>query len=542
MKRTALVGVVAALALAAGDAGVAAAKGERLCVGGGQHCYATIQAAVNAARGGETIRIAPGTFAGGVTVERSVQLVGAGARRTTISGGGPVLTLGSATTSPTIEIAGVTVTGGRTSTNPRFPACGPDAATCNPGYASVTALGGGIEAFPGTTVTLVRSVVSGNRAVPALSVPSVLSMCPDGPCPVSASGGAGIDNWGTMTLIGTTVSDNHASGVQSDGGGIVDEANATLTLKRSVVTGNSVSAAPPYGRFAAGGGIFVDRGGILTVDGSHISKNTASLANSIPHPYPQQGGNTDQANAIGGGLFVRDDATATIRNSRLDKNAITVDAPLGEPFGADAALCACGTATLTLAASSIKRNTLTVNVLSSAHAGPSGPTALEADGNATIEHSRISGNMTTVTTPTGDAGALGAVAFFFGGTVTPTIDDSTISANTSTASAPTGKATIQGAGITNNGPLVLSDVRVRNNYGTATGQTGSADGGGIWNGVLFGGPTSPLTLQDSHVTGNVLTAAPALTIRGAGIFSPSFPLTLENSTVTQNTPDQCFGC
>ena len=58
-----------------------------LCVGG-RHCYATIQAAVNAARAGETIRIRPGRFAGGVTIDHNVNLVGAGAAVTTVSGEG----------------------------------------------------------------------------------------------------------------------------------------------------------------------------------------------------------------------------------------------------------------------------------------------------------------------------------------------------------------------------------------------------------------------------------------------------------------------
>ena len=47
-----------------------------LCVGG-PRCFATIQAAVNAASDGDTIKIGPGTFAGGVTIDRSVNLIGA---------------------------------------------------------------------------------------------------------------------------------------------------------------------------------------------------------------------------------------------------------------------------------------------------------------------------------------------------------------------------------------------------------------------------------------------------------------------------------
>jgi hypothetical protein len=187
-------------------------------------------------------------------------------------------------------------------------------------------------------------------------------------------------------------------------------------------------------------------------------------------------------------------------------------------------------------------NSVNVNVLNTADSGPSGPGALEADSDVTIQNTQFTGNSTNVTATDGDAGALGALAFFFDGTVTPTIDNTTISDNVSTANAPNGAATIQGVGITNNGPLVLSNDQVRGNRGSATGLTGFAEGAGIWNGVLFAGPDSPLTLQNTQVSGNVLSASPGLTIQGAGIFTPGFPITLINSVVEGNTPDQCYGC
>jgi fibronectin-binding autotransporter adhesin len=528
-------------AVVAGTAPVSAAGSNGLCVGG-RHCYQTLQAAIDAAHDGDTISLGRGSFAGGVQIEQSVNLVGVSPSATKITGGGPVVTIGSATSTPTVTIANVTITGGLTTSNPQSPNCGPDVPTCGPGYADATALGGGIEAFPGTTVTILHSAVTRNRAVPALSTSSVKATCPTGPCPASFGDAAGIDNWGTMTLIGSSVSDNHASAVQSNGGGIVDEANASLTLEHSRVAGNTASAAGPFGRFVSGGGIFVASGATLAVDNSSIDDNSAELTSSIPHPYPIQDGSNDQANSIGGGIFLSDGSTATLRDSSLDHNNVTVSNPAGEPFGADAALCACGNVDLTLRNSSVDGNTLGVNVLSSADTGPSGPIALEADGNAMIDNSRITHNHGTITTPTGDASTLGAVAFFFGGSVTPTITNSTISNNTATTNAPSGAATIQGVGITNNGPLVLTNDVIAKNKGIANGTSGSAQGGGIWNGVLFGGPDSPLTIDHSRVTNNSLSGGPGVTLQGGGIFTPGFPLTLTNSLVVRNTPDQCFGC
>lgn len=517
------------------------AEAATLCVGTGSGCYATIQAAVNAAHDGDRIAIGPGTYAGGITVDVSVQLAGAGPA-TTISGGGPVVTIGSATATPTVTIANLTITGGVTTTDPQSPKCGPDVPTCGPGYPSATALGGGVEAFPGTTVTILHSVVTGNRAMPSKSVPSVKAVCPGNvPCPASFGDAAGIDDWGTMTLTGTVVSDNHGSADQSNGGGIAVEAGASLSLNASAVTGNSASAAPPTGRFASGGGIFVDTGGTLAVNNSKIDGNIASIANTLPSPYPKQTGATDNENAFTGGIFLADGSTATISNSELDGNSVQVNTPLGQAFGADAALCACGNAPLTIQNSRIEGNSVSVHALSSDANGPSGG-AVEADANAALTNVRIAGNTITVNSPSQDAAAIGAVGLFFGGTVTPTITNTAITGNTATANAPNGTATVQGAGITNNGPLVLTNVAVSRNRGIANGQNGSAQGAGIWNGVLFGGPASPLTLRNSKVTGNALSGGPGITLQGGGIFTPGFPTTLTNSIVARNTPDQCFGC
>jgi hypothetical protein len=353
---------------------------------------------------------------------------------------------------------------------------------------------------------------------------------------------AGIDDWGTMTLVGTTVSDNHAAGNQSDGGGIVVEADASLSLTHSAVTRNSASAPAPTGRLAAGGGSFVAGGGSLTVQDSSIDANTSSVTNSIPTPYPEQAGATDQENAQPGGVFLSDGSSATIRNSTLDGNVISVNTPLGQAFGADAALCACGDVPLTIANSRIDGNTLTVNAFSSDANGPSGPAAFEADANATITNTRVAGNTATMTAPTRDAAVIGAVGFFFNGTVTPTLTGSQIIGNRSSADAPKGAATVQGAGISNNGPLLLTRDRASGNTAIANGRSGFAQGGGIWNGLLFGGPTSSLTVRDTVITSNRLTGSAGVTLSGAGIYTVGFPTTLTNSILAFNRPDQCAGC
>jgi hypothetical protein len=209
-------------------------------------------------------------------------------------------------------------------------------------------------------------------------------------------------------------------------------------------------------------------------------------------------------------------------------------------FGVDAALCACGAVPLRITNSRIAGNTLIVNVSSSDN-GPSGST-LEADWDTLITGTRIVANTTTVTAPDGDAGALGAVVVFPGSPTTPTITDSRITANTSSANAPDGVATVRGAGITNNGPLLLTDDRVQANRAIANGNSGFAEGAGIWNGSLFGDLIPPLTLVRTRVTANALSGSAAVAQQGAGIFTPGLPPTLVDSVVAHNTPDQCFGC
>jgi hypothetical protein len=74
------------------------------------------------------------------------------------------------------------------------------------------------------------------------------------------------------------------------------------------------------------------------------------------------------------------------------------------------------------------------------------------------------------------------------------------------------------------------------------GASGSARGGGIYDGLNPDGPPGgPLVLQNSNVTANTLSGT-GLLFQGGGIYLQDNPITLTNSAITQNVPDQCFGC
>src|SRR5262249_46901437 len=149
---------------------------------------------------------------------------GAGAGRTIISGGGPVITIGKifAASEPTVSIDGVTITGGVTRSSPESVPC--------TGKAGAWAAGGGIEVPPGTdfsggacndfgggaTVTISNSVITGNRVAPSDTVNFI-----------ARAFGGGIDTSGSLTLANTTMSNNRvgsASGLSglalAEGGGI----------------------------------------------------------------------------------------------------------------------------------------------------------------------------------------------------------------------------------------------------------------------------------------------------------------------------------
>jgi hypothetical protein len=535
---------VLACGLAAAITAPSALAARTLCVGGKHACYSTIQAAIDAAHDGDTVVIAPGSYAGGVTIDVSVAIVGAGARSTKIQGGGPVLTIGvgGAPTQPTVSITGVTITGGVTTSAPT-----PD------GPITFVAAGGGDfihgPASPdrvGAVVTIRNSVITGNRATPSSTIGGEASCPSDGNCPFAQGVGGGIADNGQLTLINTTVSNNLAGGPLASnaaGGGIWTSTGGgpgALTLIDSSVTGNSASVTAPNGRFAEGGGIEVQDGEVFTVTNSVVSNNTASLTSSYPSGV--------HMNANTGGIHVGGFGSATIQGSRITGNLASASDPAGQPAAFDAALavglsdfCVCGQ-TLVLQDSVISGNRTIVTGNGSADGDASGG-ALEVDGAATITNTAIVGNSTTLSSLTGAATAFGTVLLLDLDSKTIVIKYSVIRGNTVKASTSTGPATIQGAGITNGASLELHNVLVTNNAGIATGTSGFAHGGGIWNAQPFPDVPAPrLALENTLVARNSLNASPGLTVQGGGIYTPGFPIAVIRSVIAHNAPDQCFGC
>jgi hypothetical protein len=521
--------------------------------------FSQIAPAVAAANNGDTILVGPGTYRGGITIGVSVDLAGSGPRATVIHGGSSVLTIGTfgARTEPTVTIRGVTITGGLARSSPESVSF-----TGKPG---VWAAGGGIEIppaanlSPGAAVTISDSVITGNHADPRATVPSGITCparfhFPKGQCPFAPALGGGIDSWGQLTLVHSAVTGNTTGaapwlpGIASDADGAgIYSAQGTLTLARTIVAGNHGTAARPDGRFAEGAGIFAGNPGFSPGKGSDtlalahsvIAGNTAVLATDFPRFF---GGQFQDLVANTGGLVAGPGVTGTtITNTLVSGNSAIADDLRGEPSAIDAGLNI-SSGPLTMTNSAISGNRAITQSSTSANVGGAG-TALEVDGGGTISDTHITGNYARMDSPHGAADAVNAGLGIFGNTQLLTVRDSTISGNVAVAASTTGSATVQGAGVFNDGLLKLLGDQISHNSGTATGPSGEAQGGGIWNGVSFTGPPVQLTLQHTTVTYNTLTGSPAVTLQGGGVYTaPPAAITLRHSLIAHNIPDQCFGC
>ena len=471
---------------ATGPVAQSAHTASTLCVGGKQGCFPTVQSAVDAARDGDTIKIAPGTYAGGVTIDVSVDVRGAGAGATTIQGGGPVLTIGAeqADTEPTVSISGVTITGG-------FNNSFPDHAVTQGGGVRIPQGSFQSRAGLGATVTISDSVISRNKvASQQLLAPG---FC--GPFDCSFASGGGIWSAGTLTLVDTSVTDNQAGDpasitVVAAGGGVGEGFQGALTLRHSFITGNRVSGTTPWGDVASAAGI--DAPGRLSIEDSVVSRNSAELSTDDP---------TDENPiAFAGGIGIGGEATIT--RTTVSGNRVAAVNVGGQALAVAGGILDEGS--LLLSESTIDHNDVISSVpISSQDAAFAGAGGIEIDGVATIRRSSLVGNSVTANAPAGFAGA-------------------------------------GGGGLSNFGQTSLDRTVITANRVTVSGASGFAQGGGIQNDTLFGS-TPTLTVTGSVIAGNSVEAGHGLTPQGGGLFT-TFPITLANTVIAGNKPDQCFGC
>jgi hypothetical protein len=523
MRRLLSTTVYAALAVATVAAAARPALAADLCVAAKPDCFAAIQAAVDAAKDGDTIRIGPGTFAGGITILKSVDLVGVSAGATRIESGGPVLTIGAfgGTARPTVAISRVTISGGANDSRPD----------------TGVPAGGGVWIPPsdgnatGATVSISDSVVTRNAVAPLAAIPPG-PFC--GPFPCAFAVGGGIDNSGALTITDTRISDNDvgpgmASGVF--GGGIANHSQGTLVLRRSVVTGNRVAAIAPNGQLAVAGGI--SDLGALRIEDSVVSDNDVVVEASFP----------GEANAFTGGIEITGQASATILRTAVRGNAVRATNNAGSVSAGAGGISTEEDITLVLRDSVVAHNSVRATAAAEDGSAVTFAGGVEIEGNVEVSGSSFVGNSVRASAPAGlAAGAGGGI---HAASLEPvTVTDSIVASNTVGATTTGGPVIAVGGGVINGGLLTLRRTLVTANSVSATGAFGFAHGGGVqnWAIPLPGFPTDvQLSLLDSVVAGNRLTASPGVERLGGGLFT-EFPVTLSGTVIAGNSPDQCSGC
>ena len=276
--------------------------------------YSTIQSAINAAQTGDSIRIAPGTYTENLLIDSPVAatkltLIGNGATKTIVDGsqGECVMQIDKGYT---VSISGLTITNGK---------CPPAGGILTDGTLTLTNVtvshnqgdeaGGGIANDIDGTLTLINSTLSDNTGLSQTS-----------------GMGGGLLNFGTASLINTTVSGNsvpvQGGGIENQGrlqitncsivnntltligGGLDNRTNhnttestgpATVTMSNSSISNNTA--------FTGGG--FFNAEGIITVTATTIRNNSAGE---------------------GGGLENSFKATTTLTNCRVSRNTASTDA------------------------------------------------------------------------------------------------------------------------------------------------------------------------------------------------------------------------
>ncbi len=386
--------------------------------------------------------------------------------------------------------------------------------------------GGGLHVSNGGDVNISGGTISGNTAAAdgggiwngtgSLTIDGGTLINND---TASGTGGGGIFNdGGTLTTSSTVrISTNSADGIDGAGGGIYNNTDGTLTLNATTISGNTANSV--------GGGIEDNSGtgGTVSLDTVTIQNNDASGSGNGP-------GN-------GGGLHVTGAGDVTITDGSVLNNSAALQ-------GGGIWM---GTGTLTIDGTTINNNTASGASSSDGGGGifNDGGTLVIGDTTAAT----ISGNVA------GGAGGAGGRGIFNNTAGTVTVSNSSITGNTASAGGGIEDASDQ-SGVTG---VTLTGVALNNNVagggdgtgnggglhvtgagdisitgGTVNTNSAAAEGGGLWNN------TGTLTIDGTTLDANTASGT-ASTDGGGAVFNNGGTLNVTGATLSNNFADQGSG-
>ena len=415
--------------------------------------------------------------------------------------------------------------------------------------------GGGIETQAGSTVNLMMATLTGNNAgvAPAVATPgsggglhasgNATINITDGMVNMNtaASEGGGLWNGtGIMTINGTTIDANTASGVDATngGGGIYNLNAGTVAISNATISNNIAN-----GTAGSGGGILNDVGSQLSISGTSITGNTAVRAG---------GGIEDNSGT----------STILLTNVNLDNNSVT------GPPGNGGGLHITGAGNVTISGGTVNGNTASLEGGGLWNGtGIMSVTDTEIDGNTAAGNGADDGGagifnnggtltldtvMVTDNNATGTSGSGGGLLSTTGAI---TIMNSTFDGNAANRAGGAievinGTLTITNSDLTNNdvdgsagtanpgngGAIHISGITTTMiSGGTVSNNDAGREGGGLWNQT-----GSTMTVMNVTLDGNSAGGA-AITQGGGALFNNGGTLNVNNSTLSNNMVDGALG-
>ena len=362
------------------------------------------------------------------------------------------------------------------------------------------------QIFGGANVTFENLTITGGMAVDDGSASALASMG-DGD-----GGGVLIEGTAIVSISNSTISGNSAAGADAgEGGGGIFNAGS-LTITESDITSNQATA----GALGNGGGIFNDTGATLEITGGTISGNSANRAGGgiennagmVTLTQVVLGGSMvadgNIAGINGGGLHVSGAGTTTLNGGRVENNVANQEG---------GGLWNSGSGTMTIQAGGMGGTIIDSNTANGDGAVQGGGGIFNVGGTLSITDATISNNVSTAT----QAGNGGGGILIEGG-ANNSITDTTISGN---SADDTGTA--DGGGI-----LVAGGATLTVSGGTISGNSANRAGGGIENNA------STVTLTDVTLGGVMVADGNNAGVNGCGLHVSGAGTTNVNGGTVQN--------